>query len=260
MNQIIHCHNLSYAYKPTETSRLGRGDVSPGLPVIDNISFEVSRGEFVCLVGPSGCGKTTLLRLLAGLIQPDQGTVYLNDQPLTGPTAKIGVLFQKANLMPWRTVLNNVLLPLQVQQLPSKAAHQRAKQALELVGLADFTTSYPHQLSGGMEQRVAMARALAHQPQMLMMDEPFGALDALSRERLNLELLRVWQLSQMTILMITHDIQQAVFLADRVVVLSQRPAQVTQIIPIGLSRPREPSLIYEAQFNDLAHAVRRAIQ
>jgi NitT/TauT family transport system ATP-binding protein len=172
----------------------------------------------------------------------------------------MGFVFQKANLMPWRTVLENVLLPLQVQRMPSDEAERRAGRALELVGLMEFAGHYPRQLSGGMEQRVAIARALAHQPQILLLDEPFGALDALTRERLNQELLQVWEISRKTVVMVTHDIHEAVFLADRVLVLSQRPGRVAAEVPISLPRPRPPSLYYSEAFSALAYEVRQAIR
>jgi NitT/TauT family transport system ATP-binding protein len=230
------------------------------LSAIEDISFEVATGEFLCIVGPSGCGKTTLLRLLAGLLLPDQGQVCLNGQPVRGPRQEIGFVFQKANLMPWRTVFDNVLLPLQLQRLPSVEIEQRAVRALELVGLMEFARHYPRELSGGMEQRVAIARALAHQPEILLLDEPFGALDALTRERLNQELLHVWEISRKTVVMVTHDIREAVFLADRVLVLSQRPGQVTARVPIPLPRPRPLSLFYSEAFSALAYEVRQAIR
>jgi NitT/TauT family transport system ATP-binding protein len=230
------------------------------LQAVEDVSFGVAPGEFLCVVGPSGCGKTTLLRLLSGLLLPDQGQVRLHGQPLPGPSREIGLVFQKANLMPWRTVLDNVLLPLQVQRMPPAEAGQRAVHALELVGLMEFAHSYPRELSGGMTQRVAIARALAHEPQILLLDEPFGALDALTRERLNQELLRVWDASRKTVVMVTHDIREAVFLADRVLVLSQRPAQVTAVVPITLPRPRSLSLFYSEAFSALAYEVRQAIR
>jgi NitT/TauT family transport system ATP-binding protein len=230
------------------------------LSAIEDVSFEVGSGEFLCIVGPSGCGKSTLLRLLAGLLLPDQGQVCLHGRPLTGPCREIGLVFQKANLMPWRTVFDNILLPLQVQRMPPAAAEQRAARALALVGLAEFAHSYPRELSGGMEQRVAIARALAHEPEILLLDEPFGALDALTRERLNQELLRVWDASRKTVVMVTHDIREAVFLADRVLVLSQRPGHVTAIVPVPLPRPRSVSLFYSEAFSALAYEVRQAIR
>jgi NitT/TauT family transport system ATP-binding protein len=211
-------------------------------------------------VGPSGCGKTTLLRLLAGLLPPDQGEVCLNDQLLREPCSDIGLVFQTANLLPWRNVFDNILLPLQIQGIPKTQANERVEQALTMVGLSDFADAYPRELSGGMQQRVAIARALVYEPEILLLDEPFGALDALTRERLNLELLQLWQASRKTVVMVTHNIQEAVFLADRVLVLSQRPGRVTADISINLPRPRELPLLYDKRFGALAYQVRLAIQ
>lgn len=230
------------------------------LAAIEDISFAVGPGEFVCLVGPSGCGKTTLLRILAGLLIPDQGQVRLRGQPLTGPCHEIGVVFQKPNLMPWRTVGDNVLLPLQVRQVRPDEAEQRARQVLEMVKLHEFDQNYPRELSGGMQQRVAIARALVYEPDILLLDEPFGALDALTREQLNQELLRIWGDSGKTIIMVTHNIREAVFLSDRVLVLSQRPGRIANIIPVPFPRPRAQSLLYDSDFGALAYKVRQAIQ
>jgi len=247
---ILEAIHLSKEY----TTRHG------SLSAIEDVSFEVAEGEFLCIVGPSGCGKTTLLRLLAGLELPDQGQVRLHGQPVVGPRQEIGFVFQKANLMPWRTVMDNVLLPLQIDHLPPAEAEGRASQALELVGLTEFAANYPRELSGGMEQRVAIARALAHEPEILLLDEPFGALDALTRERLNQELLRVWGISRKTVVMVTHDIREAVFLAGRVLVLSQRPGRVAAIVPITLPHPRPLSIFYSEAFSALAYEVRQAIR
>jgi len=247
---ILEAVHLSKGYETRQGS----------LAAIEDVSFEVAEGEFLCIVGPSGCGKTTLLRLLAGLVLPDAGQVCLHGQPVTGPCQEIGFVFQKANLMPWRTVFDNVLLPLQIQRLPSSEADRQAADALELVGLTEFASNYPRELSGGMEQRVAIARALAHEPEILLLDEPFGALDALTRERLNQELLRVWDISRKTVVMVTHDIREAVFLADRVLVLSQRPGRVAAIVPITLPRPRSLSIFYSEAFSALAYEVRQTIR
>jgi NitT/TauT family transport system ATP-binding protein len=247
---ILEAFHLSKQYATRQGS----------LSAVEDVSFEVAEGEFLCIVGPSGCGKTTLLQLLAGLVLPDQGEVCLHGQPVEGPCQEIGFVFQKANLMPWRTVLDNVLLPLQVHRMSPAEAEQRASHALELVGLIEFAANYPRELSGGMEQRVAIARALAHEPEILLLDEPFGALDALTRERLNQELLRVWGISRKTVAMVTHDIREAVFLADRVLVLSQRPGRVAAIIPITLPRPRSLSIFYSEAFSALAYEVRQAIR
>jgi NitT/TauT family transport system ATP-binding protein len=230
------------------------------LPAIEDVSFEVEPGEFLCIVGPSGCGKTTLLRLLSGLIVPDQGEIYFKGRSLYEPRPDIGLVFQKANLMPWRTVFDNVLLPLQVQHYPSKEATQRVERALAMVGLSEFAKTYPRELSGGMQQRVSIARALVHEPEILLLDEPFGALDALTREYLNQELMRLWEASRKTIVMVTHNIREAVFLADRVLALSQRPGRIVASIPVPFLRPRPLSLFYDSEFSALAYQVRQTIQ
>ncbi len=230
------------------------------LLAIANISFSVSSGEFLCIVGPSGSGKTTLLQILAGLLPPTKGQVWLAGEPLTKPQPEISIVFQKPNLMPWRTVLDNVLLPLQIQAAPAAEAQQRGQEALALVGLSEFASAYPKQLSGGMEQRVAVARALIQQPQILLLDEPFGALDALTRERLNLELLRLWQSRNLTAIMVTHNIREAVFLADRVLVLSPRPATIFAEFVINLPRPRPKGIEYSEEFGYLAYEIRQAIK
>lgn len=227
---------------------------------VANISFAVRIGEFLGIVGPSGCGKTTLLHLLAGLLPPTKGQIWVAGQPLTQPHPEIGVVFQKPNLMPWRTVLDNILLPLQVQAISHSEALQRSKEVLAMVGLSEFAVAYPKQLSGGMEQRVAVARALIQQPKILLLDEPFGALDALTRERLNLELLRLWQTQNLTAVMVTHDIREAVFLADRVLVLSQRPATVAAEFKIDLPRPRPQGIEFSEAFGHLAYEIRQAIK
>lgn len=226
---------------------------------IRQISLQVQVGEFLCLVGPSGSGKSTLLRILAGLLQPDEGQVDFRGVSLTGPSAEMALVFQKANLMPWRQVIDNVRLPLEVQKMPAAEAEHRARELLTLVGLAEFAASYPHELSGGMQQRVAIARALVSDPAILLLDEPFGALDAFTREHLNQELLHIWQQQGKTVVMVTHDIGEAVYLADRVLVLSPRPGTVAATIPISLPRPRQPAMRFEADFNALAFQVRQAI-
>jgi len=245
-----------------ETRSLGKQYVTPqgALTAVQDISFSVAPGEFVCIVGPSGCGKTTLLRLLAGLLLPDTGQVLLHGVPLPGPSRDVGIVFQKANLMPWRTVEENIWLPLQIQGVPAEYAKEKVNRVLELVELVEFSSSYPRQLSGGMEQRVAIARALAHEPEILLLDEPFGALDALTRERLNMELLRLWGASRKTVVMITHDIREAVLLADRVLVISQRPGRVADTVPVDLPRPRRPEMCYGEACNKLAQRIRECIQ
>jgi NitT/TauT family transport system ATP-binding protein len=232
------------------------GDVS----AVSNINLVVDQGEFLCIVGPSGCGKTTLLQLLGGLLEPDEGQVLLANKPLIQPPPEIGIVFQKPNLMPWRTVIDNILLPLQIQGVPPVEARQKAQETLLQVGLTEFANAYPQELSGGMEQRVAVARALIQQPGILLLDEPFGALDALTRERLNAEILRLWQHQNLTAVMVTHNIREAVFLADRVLVLSPRPATISAEFTINLPRPRPKGIEYSKVFGALAYTIRQAIK
>jgi len=228
---------------------------------LTTVSFQVTAGEFVCLLGPSGSGKSTLLRLIGGLLPMDGGTITLQGTALHEPHPDIGFVFQGANLMPWRTVLQNVLLPVEVQAgAATPADRARALAMLALVGLQEFADALPKQLSGGMRQRVVLARTLLQRPKLLLMDEPFGALDALTRERLNLELLRIYEEHRMTVLMVTHSISEAVFLADRVVVLSERPGRVVADLPIDLPRPRTLDLMASEPFGRLTMDVRRAIE
>ena len=231
-----------------------------GLPVLAHLSFDVAPGEFLCIVGPSGCGKSSLLKVMAGLRQPTSGEIIFEGEPLTGPRRRIGFVFQKANLMPWRTVLQNITLPLELQGMPSDEARARAEDLVELVGLSGFEQTRPHHLSGGMEQRVAIARALVHRPDVLLLDEPFGALDALTRERMGLELLRIWDRYRKTIVMVTHSISEAIFLADRVLVFTSRPGSIRADLPIPLTRPRTLAQTYSSDFGELATQIRAAIE
>ena len=230
-----------------------------GLAALERVSFEVGPQEFVCLVGPSGCGKTTLLRLLAGLLRPTGGQIIFEGAPLAGPRRRIGFVFQKANLMPWRTVLANITLPLELQNVAATEAKRRAQELIDLVGLRGFEQNLPRDLSGGMEQRVAIARALVHNPDVLLLDEPFGALDALTRERMGAELLRIWEARKKTVVMVTHSIPEALLLADRVLVLSPRPGQIRLALDVPLPRPRRMEMEYSPEFGALAQQVRGAI-
>ena len=229
------------------------------LPVLAGLTFAVPSQQFVCVLGPSGCGKSTLLRLLAGLESPHGGQVRLQGQGVEGPRPEIGLVFQQPTLMPWRTVLENVRLPLEVQGLPADAAQAQAQSMLRLVGLAQFSDAMPRDLSGGMAQRVALARALVTNPRVLLLDEPFGALDALTREQMSVELLRIWRVHRKTVVMVTHSIAEAVLLADRVLVLSSRPAQLRLDVPVPLPRPRREALRYTPDFIALERQIRAAI-
>jgi NitT/TauT family transport system ATP-binding protein len=227
-----------------------------GLVALDGVSFSVCPREFICVLGPSGSGKTTLLRILAGLLPPTAGSVNFAG----GATPRIGFVFQQANLMPWRTVLQNILLPLEVENLPAEAARAKAREMVELVGLQGFENSFPRDLSGGMAQRVALARALIHDPDILLLDEPFGSLDALTRERMWTELSRIWQVKQKTVLMVTHSIGESLFLADRVLVLTARPGKVKLDLKVDLPRPRLDDMRYTAHFGNLAKKLKAAIE
>ena len=221
----------------TQAFRSGGRD----LPVLDDVSLSAKPGEFVALIGPSGSGKSTLIRLLAGLSTPLFGTVYVDGSRVTGPDPSRALVFQDPTLLPWRTVRNNVAIGPQARGLTAQDSRQRIDEAIELVGLTDFADAWPSQLSGGMAQRAALARALVNDPSVLLLDEPLAKLDALTRRVLQDELRRLWQSRGFTAVLITHDVSEALLLADRVVVFSPRPAKVRQVIEVGLDRPRDQS-------------------
>jgi NitT/TauT family transport system ATP-binding protein len=233
----------------------GSGD----LVAVENIDLDLLSQEFLCVVGPSGCGKTTLLKLLSGLQKPTRGEVIFDGQQITRPRRRIGFVFQEANLMPWRTVRDNIALPLELQGDSQEKINLQTQALIRLVGLDSFEHNFPRDLSGGMAQRVAIARALIHQPDILLLDEPFGSLDALTRERMGSELMRIWQAQKVTIIMVTHSIAEAVFLSDRIVVLSPRPGTVRLDIKNTLPRPRTLEMTYTEAFGELALQVREAI-
>ena len=228
----------------------------PGLPVLDRVNIDVRRHEFVSVVGPSGCGKTTLLRLLAGLLIPTSGRISFWGESLAHPRRRIGFVFQQSNLMPWRTVRKNIALPLEITDLAGATRDQRIQSLVRLIGLEGFEDTYPSDLSGGMAQRVAIARALVHEPDLLLLDEPFGSLDALTRERMGSELLRIWHARPATVIMVTHSIQESLLLADRVIVLSDRPARVLLDQTVPLPRPRSLDMSYSKEFVELAAKIR----
>jgi NitT/TauT family transport system ATP-binding protein len=226
------------------------------LPVLDGISFHVADREVVAIVGPNGSGKSTLLRVICGLLAPDSGSITLDGQPVADADPRIGLIFQEPRLLPWRQALDNVALPLELAGSPVAERRRRALELLELVGLESFAAAYPHQLSGGMRQRLAIARALAREPSVLLLDEPFSALDAMTRERFNAELLELWQRTGTTILLVTHSISEAVFLADRVLVMSPRPAKVIAEVPVELDRPRTAAALDGAVFSRTSALIR----
>jgi NitT/TauT family transport system ATP-binding protein len=233
----------------------GNGSNGGGLEALDSATFSVHPQEFVCLLGPSGCGKSTLLRILAGLLPPSEGSfTFAGGQP------RIGMVFQQANLMPWRTVLENMTLPLELEGVEAGESRRRAQEMVELVNLEGFEGSWPRDLSGGMAQRVALGRALIHDPDLLLLDEPFGSLDALTRERMWTELSHLWQRRQKTVLMVTHSISEALFLADRVLVLSQRPGRIKLDLKVDLPRPRTDEMRYTERFGTLARKLKEAIE
>ena len=229
-------------------------DNNGGLQALERVSFEVCPREFVAVLGPSGSGKSTLLRIVAGLLPPTRGEV--NFVHLQQP--KIGMVFQQSNLMPWRTVLENIMLPLELDG--DADAMSRARELIELVGLGGFESNWPRELSGGMAQRVAIARALIHDPDLLLLDEPFGSLDALTRERMWTELSRIWQARQKTVIMVTHSISESLFLADRVLVLTARPGRLKLDLKVDLPRPRNDEMRYTAHFGKLARKLKEAIE
>lgn len=233
------------------------------LEALQGIHFQVLPEQFICIIGPSGSGKSTLLRIIAGLLSPSSGRILFEGQELTGPRPDVGMVFQDANLMPWRTVMENVILPLEVNQhipLTRDEKEARAHGLIDLVGLDGFQDWLPRELSGGMAQRVAIARSLVHDPRMLLLDEPFGSLDALTRERMGVELLRIWRARKKTVIMVTHDIAEAVFLGDRVLAFSPQPGTLRLDLNVDLARPRQDSERYSPRFVDLTHQLRDAIR
>jgi NitT/TauT family transport system ATP-binding protein len=227
---------------------------------LSDVDFSADEGEFVTIVGPSGCGKSTLLRILAGLTPATSGSSWIAGRRVDGPSRDIGVVFQSPVLLPWRTVLENVLVPAIIQGRDMSLAGRRAHDYLELVGLGDFAGKYPGELSGGMQQRVGIARALVNDPKLLLMDEPFGALDAMTRENLNLELMAIKERSGTTVMLVTHSIPEAIFLADRVVAMSPRPGRVTQITNVNLPKPRSLDMINTQAFGTYVSGIRNNLQ
>ncbi|MWA15027.1 ABC transporter ATP-binding protein [Streptomyces sp. BA2] len=225
-----------------------------------DVSLNVGAGEFVAIVGPSGCGKSTLLKLVAGLLAPSSGGVLLNGEQVRGPRRDIGYVFQRAALLDWRTARRNILLQAEMRGIPGAEARARADELIRMTGLGGFEDAYPHELSGGMQQRVALCRALLHEPPVLLMDEPFGALDALTREQMNVELNRIWRETGTTVLLVTHSIPEAVYLADRVVVMSPRPGTVEEIIDVGLPAERSyATTLATAEFREGTGRIRELL-
>ena len=252
-NKEIVLDNIGMTYKTNDGK-----DVT----ALTSVSLDINKGEFISLLGPSGCGKTTLLRIIADLLQPTQGTITVGGETPRQARLKqrYGIVFQSAVLYDWRTVKKNVMLPLEIMHIPKDQRAERAEKMLELVGLTDFADHYPNQLSGGMQQRVGIARALALQPEILLMDEPFSALDEFTREKLHMDLLKIWRKTNKTILFVTHNIQEAVFLSDRVCVLSPHPGRLSAVVDIDLPRPREMDIKNTPEFTALVAKVRNSFE
>jgi NitT/TauT family transport system ATP-binding protein len=244
-----------------EVRRLSKvyGGGADAVAALQDIDFTIQEGEFLSIVGPSGCGKSTLLKILAGLLSRSSGEALLNGSPIDGPREDIGVVFQSPVLFPWRNVLGNVLLPVDVQKLGRERMTQRALDLISLVGLSGFERRYPWELSGGMQQRVALVRALIHDPALLLMDEPFGALDALTREQMNVELQRIWLERRKTVVFITHSTAEAVFLADRVMVMTPRPGKIGDLFEVDIPRPRPLDAMTVEKFGGYVRRVRAAL-
>jgi NitT/TauT family transport system ATP-binding protein len=231
-------------------------DNNGGLHALERVSFEIRPREFICVLGASGSGKSTLLRAVAGLLQPTAGRLVFGD----GRAPRIGMVFQQSNLMPWRTVTGNITLPLELDGLSTERIRTRSREMIELVRLEGFEQALPRDLSGGMAQRVALARAYVHDPDLLLLDEPFGSLDALTRERMGLELSRIWQRRRTTVIMVTHSITESLFLADRVLVLTQRPGKVRLDLKVDLPRPRTDEVRFTPAFGSLARTLKHALE
>jgi NitT/TauT family transport system ATP-binding protein len=218
---------------------------------LNKLNLEIAKGEFVSIVGPSGCGKSTFLNLLLGLVRPDSGALQMDGVSITGPGQERAMVFQEFGLLPWRTVTANVELGLELKGIAAAQRAERAMELIKLVGLNGFERHYPHELSGGMKQRVGLARALATEPEVLLMDEPFAALDAQTRDLMQSELLQIWGRTRKTVLFVTHSIEEAAYLSDRVIVMTARPGRAKQIINIGLSRPRDYEMRLTPEFNEI---------
>src|ERR1700704_2313693 len=237
----------------SKTYRTRDGEV----PSLRPLDFSVDQGEFLVVVGPSGCGKSTLLKLIAGLLPPSDGEIRVQGRVVTRPHSDVGIVFQSPLLLPWRSVFKNVMMPVEVKGLPRATYAERARSLLKMVGLEGFEDKYPYQLSGGMQQRASICRALVHDPKIMLMDEPFGALDAMTRERMNVELQRIQRETRKTVLLITHSIPEAVFLADRVLVMTERPGAIAAIYDVPLPRPRSLDSMADPAFTELVQRIRK---
>lgn len=246
---LIEAEKLSKTF--VSKSRLGE------VIALQEMSFSIAKGEFVSIVGPSGCGKTTLLKILAGLVEQSTGSVRLSGVPISGPSPEVGLVPQSPTLLPWRTILRNVEIPIDVRRMNRSQYRERALALLEMVGLSEFAHRYPSELSGGMQQRAGICRALVHDPNVLLMDEPFGALDAMTREQMGLELQRIWSESKKSVVFVTHSITEAVFLSDRVFVMAPRPGRLVEIVDIEVERPRRLEMISHGRMGEYTDRIRR---
>jgi len=237
----------------SKTYRSRDGDV----PSLRPLDFQINTGEFFVVVGPSGCGKSTLLKMISGLLPPSTGEILVDGEPVTTPHGNVGIVFQNALLLPWRNILANVMLPIDMKRLSRQEYLPRAMALLKLAGLEGFEKKLPWQLSGGMQQRASICRALVHDPKIMLMDEPFGALDAMTRERMNVELMRIQRETGKTVLLITHSIPEAVFLADRVLVMTERPGAIAAIYDVPLPRPRSIDAMSDPVFTELVQRIRK---
>jgi NitT/TauT family transport system ATP-binding protein len=244
----------------TEVSKVYRDGTAEAIEAVSSVSFTVPLGEFVAVLGPSGCGKSTLLMMVGGLEAVTAGRIAIGGKPMTGPRDSIGIMFQDATLLPWKSALDNVLFPIRVLKRPQDMYRDAARQLLERVGLDGFMHKKPHELSGGMRQRVAICRALVYDPELLLMDEPFSALDAITRDEMNELLLDLWQQYTKTALFVTHSIREAVFLADRVLVMTRRPATIVEDLTIPFARPRPISIGESREFNEICGHLRERIE
>src|SRR5574341_2515134 len=251
MAPFIQAQNLTLSFRPKNREPV---------TALTDLSLAVARGEFVSIVGPSGCGKSSFLNILLGLIKPDRGEIQLNGTPITGPGQERAMVFQEFGLLPWRTVTANVELGLEMKGRPAPQRAERATELIKLVGLKDFERHYPHELSGGMKQRVGLARALATEPQVLLMDEPFAALDAQTRDLMQTELLEIWERTKKTVIFVTHSIEEAAYLSDRVIVMTARPGRGKAEIPVRLPRPRDYEMRLSPEFNELKLAIWNALK
>jgi len=247
---ILKAENLSHIYNTS------RGNVH----ALEDVSFEIREGEFVTFLGPSGCGKTTTLKIIIGLIKPTSGKIFLRGKLLESASKDIGVVFQQPNLLPWRTLFKNTLLPVEILKLNFPQYRRRAYELIKLVGLLGFENKYPAELSGGMQQRAAITRALIHNPSILIMDEPFGALDAITREYMNIEILKIWEKTKKTVIFVTHNLAEAVFLSDRIYVMAPKPGRIVGEVDIDLPRPRTLELYGDEKFVYYEQLIRKTFE